>query len=48
MNNNQSEVEFDKGKLNAYKTELKYKFAVFINIATGHNYSSQEDKIEFI
>ena len=28
MNNNHSEVEFDKGKLNAYKTELKYKFAV--------------------
>ena len=47
-NNKQSEVEFDKTKLNLYKEQLGYRFAIFINITTGRNYSSPENEIIFI
>lgn len=48
-NNSPEEIDYDKRKLKEYKSQLGYKFAIFINIATGSDFSStQNDSIEFI
>ncbi|MFW3340061.1 hypothetical protein ACN9JY_10010 [Aliarcobacter butzleri] len=48
-NNSPEEIAYDKRKLKEYKSQLGYKFAIFINIATGSDFSStQNDSIEFI
>jgi hypothetical protein len=47
-NNSRNEIDYDKRKLKEYKSQLGYKFAIFINIATGEGYSSRDNEIEFI
>ena len=47
-NDSQKEIDYVKRKLKEYKSQLRYKFAIFINIATGKDYSSRDNEIEFI
>ena len=47
-NNSNKEIDYDKRKLQEYKSQLGYKFAIFINIPTGADYSTEDSEIEFI